>query len=51
MAGNAMDFENALDICGVDSAELMGAIQFMQGATDVDTFVAHSVKELDALGA
>jgi hypothetical protein len=34
MAGNAMVFENALDICGVDSAELMGAIQFMQGVTE-----------------
>jgi ApbE superfamily uncharacterized protein (UPF0280 family) len=27
----------------------MGAIQFRQGVTDVETFVAHSVKELDAL--
>jgi hypothetical protein len=45
----ALYFGVALEVCGVDSAELMGAIQFRQGVTNVETYVAHSVKELDAL--
>jgi hypothetical protein len=44
-------YDLALEVCGVDSAKLMGAIQFTvrQGVADVETFIAHSVKELDAL--
>jgi hypothetical protein len=45
----ALYFDLALEVCGVDSAELMGAIQLRQGVADVETFVDHSVMELDAL--